>query len=485
MVKKLLALAFILLAGSAEAQVNWGAYGPGPTPTGVINTNITLPPVSISGSAAPTVGAILSKDANGFGAYLYWGTRGSIFLGTADSGGAYPNPSGNFLTCVGMRACVATSTDVETIMIGAETGQCENSGADNVAVGDNSLGGVNTCTTVATGALSNDVVMGFYAGSAMIIGANNDVYVGYESGDFASSGALNTCVGAQACEGLSAGTLNSGADLTGVGYQVLQNNSTGNNSACFGDFACQANTTANSNVGIGDNCLNANTTGAQNTCLGTNALRFVTGTATNVAAGFQAGTFLHDGSTHVTAAASSVFIGANTEANAANDTNENVIGNGAQGGGSNTTTIGNSSITSTIIPGISASTAADVLCYATLTGVITFEPTGTTCTVSAARFKNLEGIIANAEPMIGSLHIRTGHFRKEFQKDYGTAEHVWIIADEVCKADERLCARDKDGKVRSYDRDGVLAYVVRDLQQQHEEIAHLTAELSHLRHKHR
>ena len=115
---------------------------------------------------------------------------------------------------------------------------------------------------------------------------------------------------------------------------------------------------------------------------------------------------------------------------------------------------------------LAASTAADVMCYATATGLLTYEPTGTTCTVSALRFKDVQGSVNDAEPFIDSLHIATGHFKKQFQKDYGTAEHVWILADEVCAGDKRLCARDPDGKIRSYDRDGVLAYAVRRLQEE-------------------
>ena len=65
----------------------------------------------------------------------------------------------------------------------------------------------------------------------------------------------------------------------------------------------------------------------------------------NTANGYQAGRYMADGSTANETSYNSVYLGANTKANADGDTNEIVIGYGAIGQGSNTIMLGNSSIT--------------------------------------------------------------------------------------------------------------------------------------------
>jgi hypothetical protein len=68
-------------------------------------------------------------------------------------------------------------------------------------------------------------------------------------------------------------------------------------------------------------------------------------------------------------------LGANTEANASGDTNENVIGNAAVGNGSNTTTLGNSSTIGTwtfgtqhVIATAPTASAGSVAAYSTNAG---------------------------------------------------------------------------------------------------------------------
>jgi hypothetical protein len=106
-----------------------------------------------------------------------------------------------------------------------------------------------------------------------------------------------------------------------------------------------------SNTRVGVNALQNNTTGSNNTANGVLAgLNNTTGT-NNSFVGVSSGRFLADGSTALTIANNSVFLGFDTRAAADNQTNQIVIGHTAIGAGSNTATLGNTSILDTILRG--------------------------------------------------------------------------------------------------------------------------------------
>jgi hypothetical protein len=112
-----------------------------------------------------------------------------------------------------------------------------------------------------------------------------------------------------------------------------------------GESALNANTTGSENTAIGRISMFSNTTGIQNTAVGVRSLQDNTTGSLNTSVGYQAGRFITDGVTPVTIANNSVFIGAQSRANADNQTNQIAIGANAIGLGSNTTVIGNSSTT--------------------------------------------------------------------------------------------------------------------------------------------
>jgi hypothetical protein len=112
-----------------------------------------------------------------------------------------------------------------------------------------------------------------------------------------------------------------------------------------GENALNANTTGSENTAIGRISMFSNTTGIQNTAVGLRSLQDNTTGSLNTSVGYQAGRFITDAVTPVTIANNSVFIGAQSRANADNQTNQIVIGSPAIGLGSNTTVIGNSSTT--------------------------------------------------------------------------------------------------------------------------------------------
>jgi hypothetical protein len=104
------------------------------------------------------------------------------------------------------------------------------------------------------------------------------------------------------------------------------------------------------NTAIGFGALVSNTTGLFNTAVGFNALANHTTGNNQVALGLSAGRYINSGANNVLSS-SSVYLGNDTRASASGNSNEIVIGHEGRGNGSNTVTIGNSSITNTYLRG--------------------------------------------------------------------------------------------------------------------------------------
>jgi lysophospholipase L1-like esterase len=96
-----------------------------------------------------------------------------------------------------------------------------------------------------------------------------------------------------------------------------------------------------SNTVFGDSSLKSITTGGFNTAIGTNVLSNITTGNGNIGIGTDAGSPGNINSD------SSIFIGVDARPAGSDQTNQIVIGAGGRGAGSNTVTLGNSSITST------------------------------------------------------------------------------------------------------------------------------------------
>jgi len=151
-----------------------------------------------------------------------------------------------------------------------------------------------------------------------------------------------TTVGQNTFLGLGAGNLTMGSGATqtyhssystGVGYRALQADTIGYYNSALGANALFSNTTGSYNSTLGASALYSNTTGHYNSALGVNA-----------------GRYLADGSGNGTSN-SSLFLGYETRSKEAGQTNEIVIGASAIGAGSNSVTLGNDSITKTLLKG--------------------------------------------------------------------------------------------------------------------------------------
>jgi hypothetical protein len=159
--------------------------------------------------------------------------------------------------------------------------------------------------------LSNNTVLGLATGSAISTG-NKNTFLGYAAGNANTNGESNTFIGNES------GLMNIG----------------GSSNTFIGGAAGFTNSSGANNSFVGGGAGYANTTGGANTFIGTGA-----------------GWYLADGTTGNVNSNSSVFIGNNTKALNASDTNEIIIGQGTTGLGSNTTIIGNNSTVFSAIKG--------------------------------------------------------------------------------------------------------------------------------------
>ena len=232
------------------------------------------------------------------------------------------------------------------------------SGTSSIYLASNGNVGVGTTNPVYKLDLAGDI--------------NVDQYSGYRQNGvtilYATSSLSNVAVGQNALIGATGGANNTSYNVA-IGYGALQiaTSSTGRNVA-IGAFALVGNTTGAYNVALGASALPANTTGIHNLGLGYRSLYTNTIGSDNVALGLQtfysnidgsgniglgndAGHYLADGVTGATTSDNSLYLGGSTRSGASDAQNEVVIGNGAIGAGSNSVTLGNNSITSTLLKG--------------------------------------------------------------------------------------------------------------------------------------
>ena len=226
-----------------------------------------------------------------------------------------------------------------------------NEGNDNTAVGTNAIrqgGAANGSrnTAVGSAALSN--------GS----GTYNNTAIGYNTLAAGISGVSNTAIGTFALQNNTTASFN-----VGIGYETLKNTTTGGSNTAVGRGAMLSNTSGDVNTAVGESALisntngryntsigvqsqELNTTGQSNTAIGVAAIDRNTGGNNNAVLGAFAGRYIADGTTYNTAIDNSILIGASAKPLANNANNEIVIGYNAVGNGSNTVTLGNTSITS-------------------------------------------------------------------------------------------------------------------------------------------
>jgi len=213
----------------------------------------------------------------------------------------------------------------------------------NTGGGYNTANGVNALLANTTG--SWNTANGHAALYSNTTGASNTA-IGHAALYSNTTGSPNTAIGVNALR------LNTTASYnTAIGYAALYSNTTGEVNTANGHDALRSNTTGAANTANGFAALSSNTTGFRNTANGYAALYSNTTGTHNTANGHAAGQFIANGSTANATGNNSVFLGANTKANADGETNQIVIGYDATGAGSNSVVLGNNSITKTVLKG--------------------------------------------------------------------------------------------------------------------------------------
>ena len=219
-----------------------------------------------------------------------------------------------------------------SVYIGELAGTNDNAvGRYNVGIGDYALNsntsGYNN-VAIGSSAMYNstsgfrNVALGVFALGDNVSGHGNTA-IGYSANTLSTEGYMNVAVGYEALENATTAYWN-----TAVGAGALQN----------------SDAPASDNTAVGFYAMNLLTTGRYNTSLGTYALSDTELGSDNTAVGYYAGGGDYQGT-------QSVYLGMNTSPNSWNETNQIVIGYGASGNGSNSVTLGNASITKTILKG--------------------------------------------------------------------------------------------------------------------------------------
>jgi hypothetical protein len=177
------------------------------------------------------------------------------------------------------------------------------------------------------------------------ISSGTNTSYGYQALTSNTTGIYNTANGSQTLKSNTTGTYN-----TANGYYALFSNTEGSNNTANGHYALFLNTTGKYNIASGHYALANNTTGDYNTAVGYWALKSNTTGYGNTAYGSKAG-HITGGSNFNQTSYNSVYLGADTKAFADAQNNEIVIGYNATGAGSNTVTLGNTDITTTVLRG--------------------------------------------------------------------------------------------------------------------------------------
>jgi hypothetical protein len=285
------------------------------------------------------------------------------------------------------RAHIGWNDTADTFVIGTEAGSAGGTVRDiQLKIGADRVFGVDTTllnTSVGSAALSD----------ALLTGAGNTA-AGYHALNQNTTGDGNSAMGYNALGSNTTGTYNNGSGYrplfsntegdynSAIGYRPLFSNTHGSGNNAMGYNALGSNIDGNYNNAIGYSALYNNVSGSYGIALGFNALLNSTASgnigigassgsslssgAYNLAAGYQAlvnadgnynvvlgwrsARYQSGGTVNLTSAEDSIFIGKSTKGVEA-ATNQIVIGDSAEGLGSNTVVLGADSIVTTALKG--------------------------------------------------------------------------------------------------------------------------------------
>jgi hypothetical protein len=206
-----------------------------------------------------------------------------------------------------------------------------------LVAGNLSMG--STATSVSHGSYNSG--FGYQVLNSLTTGYSNTA-IGFQAGEDITTGFKNTIVGMNA-----GGQLVGGSRNTFIGDDSGLLTNSGINNTALGAGALRLNTTGSSNTIVGTYSLDAHTSPAGHTTLGYAALTNLTTGSYNIAIGYAAGS-QRVATGNLTNSSYGIYLGYAVDGTEG-ASGEIVIGKDAQGLGSNTTRLGGSNITKTVI----------------------------------------------------------------------------------------------------------------------------------------
>lgn len=314
----------------------------------------------------------------------------SLLLNTTGTGNAAfgyralrSNTTGSSNTALGSSSLLSNTNGYYNVGIGASSLFNNIGGFSNIAIGfaslyNNTTGsnnvavGVNSLLTNTTGLFNNafgsstlanningsyNSTFGHFSQYSNTTGTDNSSF-GYSSLFSNTTGSINVSLGNNTLYNNTIGSSNiaigagslygniSGDSNIAIGSDSLHNNIDSIENIAIGHGSL-FNSNAYFNLAIGSNASYENTTGFYNTVVGINSFGWNVTGSYNVTLGSESGP-AGSGSTNSN---SCIYIGFQAGKLSASNTNEIVIGATANGNGSNSVTLGNDSITKTILKG--------------------------------------------------------------------------------------------------------------------------------------
>ncbi|HTQ80004.1 MAG TPA: tail fiber domain-containing protein [Thermoanaerobaculia bacterium] len=326
---------------------------------------------------------------------------------------------------------------------------------------DHPGGDITVQADVSATDLVIDILGYFSAGTPTA--AQDNLFLGPESGNAATSGFQNTAVGAFSLQRNTSGLLN-----VAVGANALTNNANGVSNTAAGAGALQANTSGSHNTAVGNGSLAAGTggnfnnntalgflslandsSGSNNTAVGVGALANSLSGSSNVALGFNAGSALAGG-----------------------ESSDLDLANPGVDGESNTIRIGTiGTHTAAFIAGINGNTSSS----GTAVFINSQGQLGTT--TSSLRFKEDVDNMGSVSDLLLRLRPVTFHYRPEYD-DGSHLLQYGLVAEEVAEIAPGLVQYGPDGRPTAVRYHFVNAMLLSEAQQQHRKVAELETRLA-------
>lgn len=298
---------------------------------------------------ATEVGVVVNRGGNSVNTNTaVGGVPGSPPTGSALAS----NTTGSNNTAVGYNAMTANTDGFQNTAVGSEALDANTSGDYNTAVGYQALTAASTA--------NYNTGIGYRALNAVTSGGGNTA-VGSDALLVASSTSNNVAVGYESLKSLTVA-----GNSVAIGAQSLRSATTGSGNTAVGSNSLFSVETGDSNVAVGNSALQS-ATGSRNCALGSSALSAVSSGQENTGIGHNVGESLLTGSNNTLVGSRAGSSGTN---NLISGSNNIIIGYNAaasQSAVSNEITLGNASITSFRIPGITLTFSVKYFNHGTLT----------------------------------------------------------------------------------------------------------------------